>query len=453
MNLFENQPDNVKTGPLAYRMRPLTLDDYVGQEHLVGEHGPLRRIIEDDQLHSFILYGPPGSGKTTLALLLADRTKSHFEYLKAVASGVVELRNIARDAQQRWDYYRQKTLVFVDEVHRFNKSQQDVLLPFVESGQFYLVGATTENPLYELNAALLSRMKIYVLNPLTPSHIKQLLQRALKDPVKGLGSAGVMLDDQVIDEIVARSKGDARTALNILETAWEVRGDKAALQIQDIQETAGHFYVNYDKKADRHYDTISAFIKSIRGSDPDAALFWLAVMIQGGEDPIFIARRLVVHAAEDIGLADPQALLIAVAAFQATQMIGLPEARIPLAEATIYLASSPKSNSSKAAIDLALDYVRHLPSIEVPGHIADNSHSRSHLLGKGGNYRFPHAFGGYVDQEYLPTSLGRPVFYTATENGQEADRKRFMEWIQEAVSQKRHHHNNVNPPSELPPES
>lgn len=434
MNLFENDKPKDVSGPLAYRMRPVELSDYVGQEHLVGEQGPLRRIIEEDRLHSFILYGPPGSGKTTLALLLAEKTKSHYEYLKAVTSGVAELRSIARDAQQRWDYYRQKTVVFVDEVHRFNKSQQDVLLPFVESGLFTLVGATTENPLYELNSALLSRMKIYVLNPLTPAEIEELVKRALNDPVKGLGTRDISLSDGALKEIIARSKGDARAALNILETACQVRSSQSevlTLEAQDIQETAGHFYINYDKKADRHYDTISAFIKSIRGSDPDAALFWLAVMIHGGEDPVFIARRLVIHAAEDIGMADPQALLIAVSAFHATEMIGLPEARIPLAEATIYLATAPKSNSSKVAIDLALDYVRKLPSLQVPLHIADNSHSRSHLLGKGNGYLYPHSFGGYVQQDYMPPDPKRPTFYHPTNNGQESRVQEFLEWLKQ----------------------
>ncbi len=430
MNLFENDHRQEISGPLAYRLRPADLDDFVGQEHLVGKQGPLRKIIEEDLLHSFLLYGPPGSGKTTLALLLADKTKSRFEYLKAVTSGVSELRNIARDAQQRWDYYRQKTVVFVDEVHRFNKSQQDVLLPFVESGLFTLVGATTENPLYELNSALLSRMKIYVLHPLTPTEIEQLINRALQDPAKGLGKLKVSLSDEALEKIIARSKGDARTALNILETACQVRGGQAGtltLEAEDIEKTAGHFYINYDKKASRHYDTISAFIKSIRGSDPDAALFWLAVMIQGGEDPVFIARRLVVHAAEDIGMADPQALQIAVSAFYATEIIGLPEARIPLAEATIYLATAPKSNSSKVAIDMALDYVRKLPSIQVPLHISDNSHSRSHLLGKGNGYLYPHSFGGYVKQDYMPANHKRPTFYQPTTNGREIKVREFLE--------------------------
>ena len=239
---------------------------------------------------------------------------------------------------------------FVDEVHRFNKSQQDVLLPFVESGVFTLVGATTENPLYELNSALLSRMKIYVLNPLTPAEIEKLIRRALNDPVRGLGKLDITLSEEAVQEIIARSKGDARVALNILETACQVRtgeSRKLTLEARDIQESAGHFYINYDKKADHHYDTISAFIKSIRGSDPDAALFWLAVMIHGGEDPLYIARRLVIHAAEDIGMADPQALLVAVSAFHAAQVIGLPEARIPLAEATIYLACAPKATAAK----------------------------------------------------------------------------------------------------------
>ena len=434
MNLFENDFRQDVDGPLAYRMRPVDLEDYVGQEHLVGEHGPLRRMIEEDRLHSFILYGPPGSGKTTLALLLAKTTKAHFEYLKAVTSGVTELRNIARDAQQRRDYYRQKTIVFVDEVHRFNKSQQDVLLPFVESGVFTLVGATTENPLYELNSALLSRMKIYVLNPLTPAEIEKLIRRALNDPVRGLGKLDITLSEEALQEIIARSKGDARVALNILETACQVRtgeSRKLTLEARDIQESAGHFYINYDKKADHHYDTISAFIKSIRGSDPDAALFWLAVMIHGGEDPLYIARRLVIHAAEDIGMADPQALLVAVSAFHAAQVIGLPEARIPLAEATIYLACAPKSNSSKVAIDRALDYVRQLPSLQVPAHIADNSHSRSYLLGKGKGYLYPHAFGGYVKQDYMPPNLERPSFYQPTNNGHESRVREFLDWLKQ----------------------
>ncbi|NLW44960.1 MAG: replication-associated recombination protein A [Syntrophomonadaceae bacterium] len=434
MNLFENDFRQDVEGPLAYRMRPVDLEEYVGQEHLVGKNGPLRRIIEEDRLHSFILYGPPGSGKTTLALLLAQKTKAHFEYLKAVTSGVTELRAIARDAQQRWDYYRQKTIVFVDEVHRFNKSQQDVLLPYVESGLFTLVGATTENPLYELNSALLSRMKIYVLNPLTPAEIEKLIRRALNDPVRGLGKLDITLSEEALQEIIARSKGDARVALNILETACQVRtgeSRKLTLEARDIQESAGHFYINYDKKADHHYDTISAFIKSIRGSDPDAALFWLAVMIHGGEDPLYIARRLVIHAAEDIGMADPQALLVAVSAFHAAQVIGLPEARIPLAEATIYLACAPKSNSSKVAIDRALDYVRQLPSLQVPAHIADNSHSRSYLLGKGKGYLYPHAFGGYVKQDYMPPGVERPVFYQPTDNGYESKAREFLDWLQQ----------------------
>jgi putative ATPase len=433
MGLFDfNTGKETNSGPLAYRMRPTSLDEFEGQEHLIGPGAPLRKMIAEDKLHSFILYGPPGSGKTTLALLISQSTSSYFEHMKAVTSGVNDLRNVARDAEQRFKFYGQKTILFVDEVHRFNKSQQDVMLPFLESGQFYLIGATTENPLYEINSALLSRLKIYVLEPLTPEQMKQLLKRALNDPVKGLGVRKIMLDESAMDHIVARSKGDARTALNILETACEVRGrdqESTILTPRDIEETAGHFYLNYDKKADWHYDAASAFIKSIRGSDPDAAIFWLAVMISGGEDPLFIARRLVIHAAEDIGMADPRALMMAVSAFQATQFVGLPEARIPLAEATIYLATAPKSNSSKVAIDQALQYVRTLPAIQVPPHIADNSHSQSHVLGKGLGYKYPHSFGGYVEQNYFPTGIEPPAFYLPSDNGHETKVKKFLELI------------------------
>lgn len=430
MNLFERASGGINDkAPLAYRMRPRTLEEFAGQEHLVGPEGPIRKMVDADQVHPFILFGPPGSGKTTLALIIAQSTRAHFDYLKAVSSGVTDLRNAARDAEQRLSFYGQRTILFVDEIHRFNKAQQDVLLPYVESGALILIGATTENPLYEINSALLSRMKIYTLNPLTPDSIKMLVQRALDDSARGLGGAGTTIDADAVEEIVGRSKGDARVSFNLLETAWQnqYQGDQETVHLTkaDIVNTAGQFFLNYDRKDEWHYDVASAFIKSIRGSDPDASLFWLAVMIHGGEDPLFIARRLVVHAAEDIGLADPQALVVAVSAFHATNFIGMPEARIPLAEATLYLATAPKSNSSKAAIDKALDFVASIPSVQVPGHIADNSHSKSHLLGKGSGYKYPHTTGGYVSQRYLPEGID-PDFYKPSGNGHEKDINRFL---------------------------
>ncbi|MGE5371967.1 MAG: replication-associated recombination protein A [Solirubrobacterales bacterium] len=432
MNLFDYSGKNNTNEPLAYRMRPRSLGEYLGQENLVGPRGPLRKMIEEDHPHSFVLYGPPGSGKTTLALLIAQATRSHFEYIKAVTSGAAELKNLAREAEDRLRYYQQRTVLFVDEVHRFNKAQQDVLLPFVENGLLTLIGATTENPLYEINTALLSRLKVYVLEPLTPDNIKTLLDRAINDPERGLAPGKVELTPEALEEIVSRSKGDARNALNILETAYltfHQPGSPVLLTEDDIRSAAGHFYLNYDKKDDAHYDTISAFIKSIRGSDPDAALFWLAVMIHGGEDPRFIARRLVIHAAEDIGMADPLALLMATAAFDAVNFVGLPEARIPLAEATIYLATAPKSNTSVMAIDQAMDYVKKLPKIKVPGHIADSSHSKAHTLGKGVGYKYPHSFGGYVKQNYFPEDVAPQQFYRPSEHGREAQVKKFLAMI------------------------
>lgn len=436
----ENRNDS--TEPLAYRMRPQNLGEFAGQHHLVGPNCPIRQMITDDRLHSFVLYGPPGSGKTSLALILSQATRSHFEYLKAVTAGVADLRSIAKDAEQRLKYYKQRTVLFVDEVHRFNKSQQDVLLPFVESGLLTLIGATTENPLYEINSALLSRLKIYVFEPLSVEDLRSLLLRAVSDPARGLGQYGVSLSGEAADEIILRAKGDARSALNLLETAWSARQGQSSqyeLTRQDILDTAGHFFINYDKKDDAHYDTISAFIKSIRGSDPDAALFWLAVMIHGGEDPLFIARRLVIHAAEDIGMADPNALLVATAAFQAAHFVGFPEARIPLAEATIYLSTAPKSNSSVIAIDQAMAYVRNLPSFQVPSNIADSSHRKSHLLGKGVGYKYPHDFGGYVEQNYLPENLPeKPVFYHPSGEGHEAAVRSFMTDIRKRIKPKKH---------------
>ncbi len=438
MDLFDisRARDNFLAAPLAYRMRPRNLDEIAGQQHIVGPDAPLRKSIERDELHSFVLYGPPGTGKTSIASIIAQMTESHFERLQGVVSGVSEIRKIAADAIDRLKYYQQKTILFLDEVHRFNKSQQDVLLSFVEEGTLVLIGATTENPLYELNNALLSRIKLYVLEPLKEQDIRQIIMRAICDKERGLGNLDIKVDEESISLINQTSKGDARLALNILETAvnsYLEEGSELVITAELLQKIIGKPMVKYDRTGDYHYDTISAFIKSIRGSDPDAALYWLAVMLEGGEDPKFIARRLIIHAAEDIGLADPYALTMASSAAHAVEFVGLPEARIPLAEATIYLATAPKSNSSKEAIDKAVGAVRRAGNIVVPLHIADASHSRASMFGKGKGYKYPHDYGGYVRQEYLPDEAQGSTFYTPSANGYEKKIEQFLRDIKKKL--------------------
>ncbi|PKM76037.1 MAG: AAA family ATPase [Firmicutes bacterium HGW-Firmicutes-15] len=433
MDLFSTSDAKRKeaNAPLAWRMRPRSLDEVVGQEHIVGIGSPLRRAIEKDSLHSFVLYGPPGTGKTSIARIIARMTNSHFEYLQAVTAGVSDIRKVAASAEDRRKYYQQQTVLFVDEIHRFNKGQQDVLLPFVEDGTLILIGATTENPLYELNTALLSRMKLYILEALEANDIKQIINNALKNSEKGLGCLDVIIDEESMAILIQASQGDARTALNILDTLNNsYTNPDGHLEVNSglLKKITGKLMVKYDRSGDYHYDTISAFIKSIRGSDPDAALYWMAVMLEGGEDPKYIARRLIVHAAEDIGLADPNALSIATSAASAVQYLGLPEARIPLAEATIYLCTAPKSNSSKVAIDEALAVVRSRNRVTVPAHIADTSHSQAGpKLGKGKGYKYPHDFGGYVEQTYLPDELGPVHFYHPSNNGYENTIQKFLQ--------------------------
>lgn len=432
MDLFAmaNQEATTDSAPLAWRMRPGSLDEVVGQQHIIGPDAPLRRSIEKDRLHSFVLYGPPGTGKTTIARLIAGTTHSYYAAMKAVSSGVKEIRKIAADAADRLNYYQQRTILFVDEIHRFNKSQQDVLLPYVEDGTLTLIGATTENPLYEMNGALLSRMKLYVMEPLDEPDLHRILVRALQDPDRGLGNYDISWDERSLSMIIQFSQGDARMALNILDTLFHSYADKeGSLTItpERVERVTGGLVLKYDRDGNYHYDTISAFIKSIRGSDPDAALFWLALMLEAGEDPRFISRRLIVHAAEDIGLADPYALTMAVSAASALEHVGMPEARIPLAEATIYLCTAPKSNSSKVAIDQALQTVRSMKHISVPAHIADTSHRRStELLGKGAGYKYPHRYGGYVEQQYLPDELKNSSFYQPGSNGYEQKIQDFL---------------------------
>lgn len=417
--------------PLAWRMRPESLDEIVGQGHVIGPGAPLRQAIERDQLHSFVLYGPPGTGKTSIARIIARITRARFEYIQAVAAGVGDMRKIARDAAERLKFYQRPTILFVDEIHRFNKSQQDVLLPFIEDGTLTLVGATTENPLYELNTALLSRVKLYVLEALDADAIAAIIGHALQDRERGLGGLAVTLEGGALPCLVQAAQGDGRMALNILDTVYNsfgVADQPLLVTAAMVQKVTGRLILKYDRSGDYHYDTISAFIKSIRGSDPDAALYWMAVMLEGGEDPRYIARRLIVHAAEDIGLAEPEALSIAIAAAAAVDYVGLPEARIPLAEATIYLAAAPKSNSAKTAIDAALAKVRSGSPVKVPAHLGDTSHRLARpLLGKGEGYQYPHDFGGYVEQDYLPPGLGPVSFYRPGGAGYETVIRKYLD--------------------------
>lgn len=433
MDLFAmgNAKNKEANAPLAWRLRPRTLDEVVGQEHIIGPGAPLRNAIEKDQLHSFVLYGPPGTGKTTIARIIAHMTNSKFEYMQAVTAGVGDIRKAAADAQDRLKYYQQQTVLFVDEIHRFNKSQQDVLLPFVEDGTLILVGATTENPLYELNTALLSRMKLYILEPLRPENIARIITAALYDKERGLGNLDIGINEAALQLMVKSAQGDARMALNILDTvnnSYASPGSHLDITVELVKKVTGRLIIKYDRSGDYHYDTISAFIKSIRGSDPDAALYWMAVMLEGGEDPKYIARRLIVHSAEDIGLADPKALSVAIAAAHAVDYVGLPEARIPLAEAVIYLSTAPKSNSTVVAIDKAMAAVRSSSRIIVPPHLGDTSHSQAgEKLGKGKGYKYPHSFGGYVEQNYLPAELGRVSFYQPGKTGYEKDIQNFLD--------------------------
>ncbi len=417
--------------PLAARMRPRTLDEYVGQQHILAPGQLLRRAIEADRIQSLIFYGPPGTGKTSLAQIIAQRTKSKFERLSGVESNVADMRRVLASAQHRLENTGQPTILFIDEIHRFNKSQQDVLLPDVESGVVRLIGATTHNPFFFVNSPLVSRSQIFELHPLTEEDLFQLLQRAVRDEERGLGHLKINADEAALRHLATVADGDARKCLNALEIAalttnpgadGVITIDLAAAE-QSIQKKA----IVYDGDGDAHYDTISAFIKSMRGSDPDAALYWLAKMIHAGEDPRFIARRIVVHAAEDVGLADPMALVLANAAFQAAEFIGWPEARIPIAEATIYIATANKSNSTIKAIDAALEDVKSGRTLAVPEHLRDASYQGAKRLGHGVGYQYPHeGEGHFVPQDYLGADKR---YYEPTEQGVEKKiKERLDNW-------------------------
>ncbi|PQL57658.1 replication-associated recombination protein A [Veillonella infantium] len=418
-SLFDMTPTNTYE-PLPVRMRPTTLDHLYGQEKAVGKGTFLRAMVEKDTIPSMLFYGPCGTGKTTLAGIIAKVSNSHFVNLNATNAGIGELRNIIEDARKRVRSLQQRTILFLDEIHRFNKSQQDVLLPCVEDGTIILIGATTENPFFEVNRPLLSRLRLITLEALTPKAIGQILRRAITDEEVGLGKRHLQVTDEVLEDVGIFVNGDGRMALNILEQAAAMVPDEGAITIEVLEKVVGRRIYTYDKKGDSHYDTISAFIKSMRGSDVQATVHYLARMIEAGEDPNFIARRIVICAAEDVGLADPQALILANAAAQAAHMVGFPEARIILSEAACYVALAPKSNSAYLAIDAAIADVRHKDCGQVPDHLKDSHYSGASKLGHGNTYKYAHNYpNGYVKQQYLPTPLMDASYYNGIKRGKE----------------------------------
>ena len=417
----EQQREILKTSPLSVRMRPRNLDEYVGQEHILGEGKLLTRAIESDRISSLILYGPPGTGKTTLAHCISNKTDATFERVNAVASNVEELRQIIAGAQNRRINSGRKTIVFIDEIHRFNKAQQDVLMPDVENGNIILIGATTMNPFFSLVSPLLSRSLVFELRPLLKENIVTLLKRALSDAERGLGFLKISADPQALEFLAEISDGDARRALNALEigmlTTPKNSDGTISFTINEAQESIQKKQVVYDRDGDAHYDTISAFIKSMRGSDPDATLYWLAKMIYAGEDPRFIARRIVICAAEDVGNADPQALVLSMAAFNSAEVLGLPEARIPLAQAAVYVACAPKSNSAIVGIDQALADVEENKIQPVPDHLRDAHYQGAKKLKHGEGYKYAHNYKDhYVEQEYMSQ---KKQYYTPSDQGYE----------------------------------
>lgn len=434
MNIFEMQYENTikKSGPLAERMRPKTLYDFVGQEHIVGEGKILNRAIKADKLSSAIFYGPPGTGKTTLARIVAENTNNNFTTLNAVTSGIKDIKEKISYAVDELSLYNKRTILFIDEIHRFNKAQQDALLPYVENGTIILIGATTENPYFEVNQALISRSLIFEFKKISNDNIKDVINKAIIDKDRGYGNKNIEIDEDAIELIVNNSNGDVRKALSALELGIETTDEldgKIKIDINVASECIQRKKLEYDKTGDNHYDTISAFIKSMRGSDPDATVFWLAKMIKGGEDPKFIARRIIICASEDVGNADPRALQLAVSAFQAIDIIGFPEGRIILAQAAIYVACAPKSNASYKAIDSALEAVEKF-SLDVPIHLKDKSYNGAEKLGRGLSYKYPHDYNKfYVKQNYLPEALRDANFYEPKESGYESKIKKFLEYL------------------------
>lgn len=438
MDLFEymRQQNMKDESPLASRLRPTTLDEVVGQQHIVGKDKLLYRAIKADKLSSIIFYGPPGTGKTTLAKVIANTTSAEFMQINATSAGKKDMEEVVAAAKNNQGMYGKKTILFIDEIHRFNKGQQDYLLPFVEDGTIILIGATTENPYFEVNPALLSRSVIFELKKLSTEDIRTLLLRAVNDTEKGMGSYHAQMDDDALEFLADMANGDARAALTAIELGILTtdRSEDGIIHITlDVaSECIQKRVINYDKKGDNHYDTISAFIKSMRGSDPDAAVYYLARMLYAGEDVKFIARRIMILASEDIGNADPQALQVAVAAAQAVERLGMPEARIVLAQAVTYMASAPKSNSAINAIDKAMRVVQETKTPPVPVHLQDAHYKSAGKLGHGKGYKYAHDYKNhYVKQQYLPDGLTGEVFYEPSENGYEQQIRAYYKKIKE----------------------
>lgn len=426
MDLFEymSQKNKEKESPLASRLRPRTLDEVVGQEHIIGRDKLLYRAIQADKLSSILLYGPPGTGKTTLAKVIAGTTKADFLQINATSAGKKDMEEVVARAKENQGMYARKTILFIDEIHRFNKSQQDYLLPFVEDGTVVLIGATTENPYFEVNGALISRSIIFELHPLAKENIKELLKRAVTDVERGLGSYKAVLEEDALEFLADISGGDARMALNAIEigvlTTERSEDGIIHITLPVAQECIQKRTVRYDKTGDNHYDTISAFIKSMRGSDPDAAIYYLARMLYAGEDIKFIARRIMICAAEDVSNADPMALVVATNASLAVERIGMPEAQIILAQAASYVACAPKSNSAVTAIGDAMEYVAHHPNGKIPSYLQDAHYKGAAKLGHGIGYQYAHNYENhYVDQQYLPDEIKDMEFYQLSDQGYE----------------------------------
>ena len=436
MDLFDymREAQQEKEAPLASRLRPRTLDEIVGQQHIIGKNTLLYRAIQADQLSSILFYGPPGTGKTTLARVIANTTRGRFTQINATSAGKKDMEEVVKEAKDALGMYGSKTILFIDEIHRFNKGQQDYLLPFVEDGTLVLIGATTENPYFEVNSALLSRSVIFELKPLSPADIRVLLNRAVTDCERGMGSYHPVLHPDALDFLADVSGGDARRALNALELAVLTTPKDASghipITLETAQECIQQRAVRYDRQGDGHYDTVSAFIKSMRGSDPDAAVYHLARMLYAGEDVKFIARRMMICASEDVGNADPQALQVAVSASLAAERVGMPEAQIILAQAAAYIACAPKSNAAVNAITKAMESVRSQSVETIPPALQDAHYSGSSRLGRGLGYRYPHDYPGhYIKQQYLPDEVAGETFYQPSDQGYEAHIRTRLEQL------------------------
>lgn len=442
MDLFEymRKENMEKEAPLAARLRPTSLEDVVGQKHIIGKDKLLYRAIKADKLNSVIFYGPPGTGKTTLAKVIAETTKGVFRQINATSSGKKDMEAVIKEAKDSMGMYKKKTILFIDEIHRFNKTQQDYLLPFVEDGTLTLIGATTENPYFEVNGALLSRSIIFELYPLEKEDIRKLILRAIEDKEKGMGSYKVKIDDDALEFLSDTANGDARSALNALElgvlTTERSEDGYICITLDVASECIQKRVVQYDKSGDNHYNTISAFIKSMRGSDPDASVYYLAKMLYAGEDIKFIARRIMICAAEDVGNADPNALILATSAAQAVERLGLPEARIVLSQAATYVACAPKSNAAYLAIDEALEAIKNERTAKVPSHLMDAHYKGAKKLGHGLNYKYAHDYKNhYVKQQYLPDELNGRTFYNPTNQGYEKKIKDYFKKIKEEAEE------------------